>query len=258
MTMDKPHYCVAIIPARYASVRFPGKPLASILGKTLIQRTYENACRCTSLNRVIIATDDSRIFDHVRSFGAEAIMTGKDHATGTDRLAEAYQNIQSDRKIDILVNIQGDEPCIDPKAIEAIIKALMNDETAVMSTAATQILSEEEALNPAIVKCVISSTGNALYFSRSLIPGNKSGKYCNEATYYKHLGLYAYRPEFLIEYHKLKKTKLQIAEDLEQLKVLEHGYNIKTIIIDSDSVGVDNPEDIKKIENILCKQNTSL
>jgi 3-deoxy-manno-octulosonate cytidylyltransferase (CMP-KDO synthetase) len=247
---------IGIIPARFGSTRFPGKPLASIFGKTLIQRTYENACQCTALEKVIVATDDQRIFDHVISFGGLAVMTSSDLPTGTDRLAEAVEMSVQCAHDAIIVNIQGDEPCLDITIPTQIIQQLQQDPLAMMSTAIAPLNNHEEALSPHVVKCVIDGEGNALYFSRSLIPGNKSGQFSPSITYYKHIGIYAYRRSFLMKYSSLSPTPLQQIEDLEQLKVLEHGYRIKTAIIKEGSIGVDTPEDIKKVELELCKQNT--
>lgn len=251
-------HCVAIIPARYSSKRFPGKMLAPILGKSLLQRTYENAKRSPLLDTIVIATDDSRIFEHAKDFGAEVVMTSTDCLNGTERLAEAYRKYYSHLSIDIIVNIQGDEPCLEPEALNAVIEALAGSHEASMSTAIVKITSEAEATNHSVVKCVIDSFHNAVYFSRALIPGNQSGTYSASCTYYRHLGIYAYRPEFLLTYSSLKTTPLQIAEDLEQLKALEQGYKIKVAIVESHSTGVDTPEDIKKVERLLCKQNISL
>jgi len=247
---------IAIIPARYGSVRFPGKPLFEIMGKSLIQRTYENAALCPLLSSIIVATDDLRIYNHVKEFGGNAAMTSPHCTNGTERLAELYSQKYLQDEIDVIINIQGDEPCLDPNAISAIIKLLASDPQAVMSTAAVKITSEEEALNPSCVKCTVDLKGNALYFSRSLIPGSKTGKYDPKKTYLKHLGVYGYRPSFLLKYSKLKETPLQAEEDLEQLKVIENGYRIKVALVESHCVGVDTPEDIKKVENILCKQNS--
>lgn len=243
---------IGIIPARYGSTRFPGKPLIKILGKTLLQRTYENARHCALLKRLIVATDDARIYQHVHDFGGEAVLTSHTCATGTDRLAEAYFSNQAFQS-DIIVNIQGDEPCLDVTAIEKVISLLIEDHQATMATAATIIQSEAEAINPNVVKCVFDKTGKALYFSRALIPSNKNGTYDPSATYYKHLGLYAYRPQFLKAFQAWPKTTLQINEDLEQLKVLEHGGHIKVALASHDSYGVDTPEDILTIEKLLCK-----
>lgn len=258
MTKKAKGKVLGIIPARFGSTRFPGKPLVPILGKTLIQRTYENAKNCSILDSVVVATDDERIAKHVLEFGGDVVMTSDDCPTGSDRLAEALQTYYANENVAAVVNIQGDEPCLEPEVIKAVVTLLLNDPEASMSTAIVKIESEEEALSTSVVKCVIDLNGNAIYFSRSLIPGNKSGKYNPKTTYYKHLGIYAYRPEFLLEYTKLPQTPLQIAEDLEQLKVIEHGYLLKAAVVDTCCIGVDTPEDIKKIEKILCKQNTSL
>ena len=249
---------IGIIPARYGSTRFPGKILAPIAGKTLIQRTYENASQNSILQQLIIATDDDRIYDHVETFGAKAVMTSITCPTGTDRLVEAVKHSLNLAGADIIVNIQGDEPCLDPQIITQIVTLLINDPEAVMSTAAIQIHSEEEAHNPSAVKCVIDSQQNALYFSRALIPAGHSGRMLPNTAYYRHIGIYAYRAHFLLKYADLPKTPSQLAEDLEQLKVIEHGFRIKVAIVDSFSIGVDTPKDIQKVEQWLHKQNTSL
>lgn len=248
---------IGIIPARYASSRFPGKPLAMILGKTLLQRTYENALRCTSLKYVVVATDDERIFSHVKSFGGNVLMTSIECENGTERLAEVYR-LNPSLRSNIVINIQGDEPCVDPETIDAVIAILSADPKASMSTAAVLLKSREEAFNPAVVKCTIDTCQNALYFSRSLIPANKAGSYCSKTTYFRHIGIYGYRSDFLLEYVRLPKTPLQISEDLEQLKALEHGHRIKVAFVEEASIGVDTPEDIQEIEKLLCKQNTYL
>ncbi len=248
---------IGMIPARFDSKRFPGKPLALIAGKTLIQRTYESVKRCTTLSSLVVATNDQRIFDHVRSFGGEVCMTSYDCPTGTDRLVDAIQQRGDVSDQAIIINIQGDEPCIEPEVVDAVAKTLMQDTEAVMSTAVVRIKSEEEARNPSIVKCVMDDRQYALYFSRAMIPYNRNGQYGADVIYYHHLGLYAYRKPFLLKYATLPMGMLQQVEDLEQLKVLEHGYKIKVAVVNSKSIGVDTPEDIKRVENIICKQNTS-
>lgn len=248
---------VGIIPARYASTRFPGKPLIQILGKSLIQRTYENALRCPALEQVIVATDDQRIFDHVQTFGGRVVMTSEDCPTGTDRLAEVLRLEVSLADVELIMNVQGDEPCLDPAVISSVVKALQDDPQAAMSTAIIPIHSAEEAHNPSVVKCVIDQRHYALYFSRALIPAGKTLKFHPDNLYYKHLGLYAYRREFLLHYAELSPTPLQQIEDLEQLKVLEHGYKIATVKVKGESMDVNTPEDIKKVEQLLCKQSTS-
>lgn len=252
--MKREETTVAIIPARYASTRFPGKPLIKILDKTLIQRTYENALLCKTLADVVVATDDARIFDHVTSFGGRVVMTG-DCATGTDRLVEVVKN---GLDAEIILNIQGDEPCLDPEIVDAVVQALVQSPDAVVSTAAVEMTCADEAQLSSSVKCVLDQNGYALYFSRSLIPGNKNLTWNSHTTYLKHLGIYCYRKEFLLQYGKLPQTPLQIAEDLEQLKILEHGYKIKVALVNKMSLGVDTPEDIKKVEQFLCKSKQNL
>lgn len=248
---------IGIIPARFASTRFPGKPLAKIQGKSLIQRTYENASRCTTLEDIIIATDDKRIYDHGLDFGAHVVMTSPDCLTGTDRLAEVIRKTPSLDSVEIIVNIQGDEPCLDPSILTLVGHVLEETPNAAMATAITP-LKEEDALNTSVTKCVIDQKGYALYFSRALIPGGKNLKFNPSFCYYKHLGIYAYRREFLLLYSQLSPTPLQLAEDLEQLKVLEHGYKIATATVHGEWFDVNIPEDIQKVEKLLCKQNTSL
>ena len=240
---------IGMIPARYESSRFPGKPLSLISGKSLIQRTYENSIRCKLLDDVVVATDDDRILKHVESFGGKAVMTSPNCPTGTERLSEAIHANFKDA--DIIINIQGDEPLLEPEVIQKVGEELTKDPVAVMSTAVVKIISEEEAYSRSVNKCVMDSDGNALYFSRSLIPGGHSGKWNSNLTYYKHLGIYGYRRDFLFHYAELSPTPLQIAEDLEQLKVLEHGFRIKVAVVESQSIGVDTPEDINKVERML-------
>ncbi|MDF2578077.1 MAG: kdsB [Chlamydiales bacterium] len=249
---------IGIIPARYASTRFPAKLLAPILGKTLIQRTYENARRCKALDRLIVATDHEDIANHVTSFGGEVVITSPECTTGTERLAEAISHSIECTENDIIVNIQGDEPCLDPDTIVKVANILANDSNAVMSTAATICRDQTELQSTSVVKCVFSQTGDAIYFSRALIPHSKLGVWNAETVYYRHIGLYAYRRDFLLQYMKLAPTPLQLAEDLEQLKVLEQGFKIKVAVVEEAAIGVDNPEDIEKIEKILCNQNTFL
>ncbi len=245
---------VAIIPSRYKSTRFPGKSLAMIAGKSLIQRTYENAKRCELIEEWIVATDDQRIFDHVKSFGGNVVMT-PEMPSGTDRLAYVLKQLPYLLDAEIIINIQGDEPSLDSESIKSVIRILQNDDSAVMSTGIFPLKSLEEARNPNHVKCVIDLNHNALYFSRSLIPGCLPTKKPEEIIYYKHLGIYAFRPDFLLKYAEMPLTPLQQIEDLEQLKVLENGYKIKAAIVQKINVDVNAPEDIAKVELELCKQN---
>jgi 3-deoxy-manno-octulosonate cytidylyltransferase (CMP-KDO synthetase) len=236
---------VGLIPARYASTRLPGKMLVQIFGKSLIQRTYENAAHCPLLNRLIVLTDDLRIRDEVHRFGGEVVMTSPHCATGSDRLAEALPHLGL-REEDIVINVQGDEPCVPPEVIEAVGRLLDEQEHAVMGTAAFPIESEADRLEPSFVKCVVDRGGRALYFSRAPLP-----------QAYGHIGIYSYRPSFLSQYPKLPSTPLQLAEDLEQLKVLEHGYSIAVALVNQPVIGVNTPEDLIRIERMLC-QNSSL
>jgi 3-deoxy-manno-octulosonate cytidylyltransferase (CMP-KDO synthetase) len=250
---------IGIIPARYGSTRFPGKPLALISGKTLIQRTFESAKRFHGFQQIIVATDDQRIADHVRGFGGKAIMTSPSCPTGTDRLAEVVRNHPEFAKADFVFNVQGDEPCVNPELISQICKAIVDDPSVPMATAAIPLLSKEEALRPSVVKCVLDLNQNALYFSRALIPVSLTGHFDPKITYYRHVGTYCYTTDFLLRYAELPSTPLQEIEQLEQLKVLEHGYRIKVAIVSETTLSpaVDLPEDIKKVEQVLCNQNTS-
>jgi 3-deoxy-manno-octulosonate cytidylyltransferase (CMP-KDO synthetase) len=244
---------LAVIPARFGSTRFPGKPLSLIHGKSLIQHTYDNAVASPLLDGVIIATDDDRIYKHAQGFHANVVMTDPNHPNGTERIAEVISNLSE--RPDIVVNIQGDEPCISPELIEALVMALVDNPDVPMSTVITPLTNLEDANNPSVVKCVINQKGRALYFSRRCIPGGKSSTPASTTSYYSHIGLYAYRTDFLFTYLHLPPTPLQLAEDLEQLKVLEHGFHIQTAIVEHLSLGVDTPEDIHKVESYLCKQN---
>ncbi|CAH1449913.1 unnamed protein product [Lactuca virosa] len=245
---------VGIIPARFASSRFQGKPLVEILGKPMIQRTWERAKLATTLDRVVVATDDEKIAECCRGFGADVIMTAESCRNGAERCSEALQKL--DKKYDIVVNIQGDEPLIDPEIIDGIVKALQTTPDAVFSTAVTS-LKPEDAFDPNRVKCVVDNRGYAIYFSRGLIPFNKSGKINTEFPYNLHLGIQSYDSEFLKIYPNLSPTPLQLEEDLEQLKVLENGYKMKVIKVDHDAHGVDTPEDVAKIEKFMLERNLS-
>lgn len=249
---------IGIIPARYASTRLPGKLLIPLLGKTLLQRTFENAQQISSLDELIVATDDPRIYSHVEEFGGRAMMTSPTCQTGTDRLAEVLQQKPEWLKATAIVNVQGDEPCLNPQAVDAAVALLLSDKEASTATLAAPLKNEEEAWQSSIVKCVMDQQNNALYFSRSLIPGNKKRSFNGERAYYRHIGLYVYRPAFLLHYQALPPTPLQLEEDLEQLKILEHGYRMKVALTEEAGIGVDTPEDLNKIEQWLCKQNTFL
>lgn len=245
----------AMIPARYGSTRFPGKMLTPICGKPLIQLTYENAFRCQRLNRIVVLTDDARIQQTVLDFGGEVVMTSSDCLTGTDRMVEALNHSSFDDNSPLILNIQGDEPCVEPSVITAVIEALESDSLSAMSTAVFQLEEREEIERPHRVKCVFDRNHHALYFSRAVIPHGLNG-YSPEIAYYGHIGLYCFKREFLLNYGSLPPSPLQLAENLEQLKAIEYGYKIKIAIVDTPSVGVDTPEDRNKIEKILCQKNT--
>eukprot|EP00262_Sarcandra_glabra_P013704 TRINITY_DN3868_c0_g1_i1.p1 TRINITY_DN3868_c0_g1~~TRINITY_DN3868_c0_g1_i1.p1 ORF type:complete len:299 (-),score=35.16 TRINITY_DN3868_c0_g1_i1:37-933(-) len=245
---------IGIIPARFASSRFQGKPLVQILGKPMIQRTWERAKLATTLDHVVVATDDENIAECCRGFGADVIMTSESCRNGTERCSEALQKLG--KKYDIVVNIQGDEPLIEPEIIDGIVKALQGAPDAVFSTAVTS-LNPEDGLDPNRVKCVVDNRGYAIYFSRGLIPFNKSGKVNPKFPYLLHLGIQSYDTQFLSVYPKLRPTPLQLEEDLEQLKVLENGYKMKVIKVDHDAHGVDTPEDVDKIEALMRERNLS-
>lgn len=238
----------AIIPARYASTRFPGKPLADIHGKPMIQWVYERTCRARSLNGVIVATDDERIRDAVLAFGGRVEMTRSDHPTGTDRLAEVAARIDTD----LVVNVQGDEPLIRPEMIDQAVAPLLTDSSILMGTLKTPVSSVQEYLNPNVVKVVCDAKGFALYFSRSPIPhprdlgADLQGRLA-EVGAFKHVGLYVYRKDFLLSYPGLEPTPLENLEKLEQLRALEHGVGIRVVETSLTSIGVDTPEDLEKV-----------
>lgn len=240
---------VGIIPARYASTRFPGKPLALIAGKPLIQHVVERCQRAARLDEIIVATDDTRIWEVAQDF-CRAEMTAPEHPSGTDRIAEVAANYGCDG----VVNIQGDEPLIDPRVIDAVAEAL---EEAEMSTAATLITEVSEWENPNVVKVVVNAAGRALYFSRRAIPcvrGVGEGAAQLAAfPFLKHLGIYGYRRETLLHLVKFPVSPLEQAEKLEQLRALENGIQIAVVRVNYDSVGVDAPADLKRVEQLLKK-----
>lgn len=235
------------IPARYASTRLPGKPLVDICGKTMIEHVYDRAKEAKHVEDVIIATDDDLIMEAVKAFGGKAVMTGE-HTSGTDRIAEAAK-IEGGPDTDIIVNLQGDEPLIDPRAIEDVAGLLLEDETCNMATLATEIKTNEELNDPNIVKVVLDKDMHALYFSRSPIPHARDKKH--EFTALKHLGIYAYRRDFLYEFSTLNETVLERTEKLEQLRVLENGFKIKVAVADILCEAVDTEEDLKRVKKMM-------
>ena len=247
---------IGIIPARYASSRFPGKPLAEICGKPMIQRVYEQASKV--LNTVIVATDDQRIYDCVKGFGGRVYMTSSEHSCGTDRICEAYQMYKADMgglvsdcgdENTVVVNIQGDEPFIQPEQILAVMDCFPTD----IATLAKPYTSQDdlqELLTPNIVKVVFSKqTGEALYFSRSVIPhlrGVEQKEWLSKGQFFSHIGLYAYRADVLMRITQMPQTPLEISESLEQLRWLENGLKIKVAISNTKSIGIDTPEDLQQ------------
>ncbi|MCI1646967.1 MAG: 3-deoxy-manno-octulosonate cytidylyltransferase [Bacteroides sp.] len=243
---------LGIIPARYASTRFPAKPLAMLGGKTVIQRVYEQVVAV--LNDAYVATDDIRIEEAVKAFGGKVVMTSVNHKSGTDRCYEAYTKI--DGKFDVIVNIQGDEPFIQPSQLEAI-KACFDDETTQIATLVKPFTVDtdfESLANVNSPKVVVNKNMNALYFSRSIIPYQRNvdkQDWVRNHTYYKHIGLYAYRSEVLKDLTSLPQSDLELAESLEQLRWLENGYTIKVGVTEVETIGIDTPEDLKRAEAYL-------
>jgi len=242
---------IGIIPARYASSRFPGKPLADILGKPMIQWVYEQASLAQLLDQVIVATDDKRIFDTVMQFGGKVVMTSPQAANGTERVAEVAQNLDAT----LIVNIQGDEPLIEPDVIDQLIMLMQENPTAPVGTLVKKIEDAENLMNPNIPKVVIDKDFYALYFSRSIIPFHRDRadqrKWIRNENYYQHIGLYIYRREFLLKFVELPISTLERIERLEQLRILENGYKIKVALTATESIGVDVPSDIDRVISLL-------
>ena len=240
---------IAIIPARYASTRFPGKPLALLGGKPVIQHVYEQAVK--ALDEAWVATDDTRIYDTVTGFGGHAVMTRTDHKSGTDRIEEAVEKIGTDA--DVIINIQGDEPFVQVSQIKTLMQLFDNAGTQI-GTLGKRFESREAAMNPNSPKIVTDLQGFALYFSRSVIPfvrGANSDNWFEQFPYLKHLGLYAYRREVLREVTRLPQSPLELAESMEQLRWLENGYRIRVGLTDVETVGIDTPEDLQRAEEFL-------
>ena len=235
---------IGVIPARYGSTRLPAKALAIIGGKPMIQHVYERCLKAKLLNEVLVATDDKRIFEAVINFGGNVVMTSGAHKSGTDRIGEAVKNI----KCDIVVNIQGDEPMIDPKNIDKAIEPLNNDKTINVATLCFKISDAKEITDPNKVKVVFDANSNALYFSRSTVPYNRDN---GKTDYYKHIGLYVYRKDYLMKFIKFKPSKLELSEKLEQLRILESGEKIKVIETKIDSYSVDTASDLQKIRKLI-------
>jgi 3-deoxy-manno-octulosonate cytidylyltransferase (CMP-KDO synthetase) len=238
-----PPKVLGVIPARFASSRFPGKALAPLAGKPMLEHVFERAGRARCLTRLLIATDDERIHDAARRFGAPVRMTRADHPSGTDRVAE----VAAAEDAEVVVNIQGDEPLIDPGAIDAAVLGLLEDPSTPMGTLKKRIEDPRELANHNVVKVVTDRSGNAIYFSRSLIPHQRDPNVGGPVRHYKHIGLYVYRREFLLGYCQLPVGPLEQAERLEQLRALENGYRIRVVETEYESLGVDTPEDLERV-----------
>ena len=240
---------VVVIPARYGSTRLPGKPLALLAGKTMIQRVYERAKLAQRADQVIVATDDERIVKAVEEFGGEARMTRRDHRTGTERVAEVAAHVEGD----VFVNAQGDVPLLDPAAVDSAIGALLEEPQASISTVATPIKVPADIMDPNVVKTVLDFDGNAIYFSRAPIPWVRDRASKIQVRHLKHLGLYVFQREALLEYPTLPEGELERIEQLEQLRWMENGWKIRVAEVEHDAVSVDAPEDVARVEKLLQK-----
>jgi 3-deoxy-manno-octulosonate cytidylyltransferase (CMP-KDO synthetase) len=238
---------VVVIPARYASTRLPGKPLVPLAGKPMIQHVYERAKRAETVHEVLVATDDRRIVEAVQAFGGQARMTRAEHRTGTERIAE----VAAHEAGDLFINVQGDEPLIDPLAIDAAIGALLEEPAAQISTIATPIRHAGDIMDPNVVKTVLDFDDNALYFSRAPIPWIRDTQNKVHVKYWKHLGLYVFQRDALLEYPTLPQGELEKVEQLEQLRWLENGWRIRVAEVPHDTVSVDVPDDVTRVETLL-------
>ncbi|WP_432714871.1 3-deoxy-manno-octulosonate cytidylyltransferase [Pedobacter sp.] len=237
---------IGIIPSRYASTRFPGKPLTQIAGKSMIRRVYEQALQSGALDHVVVATDDQRIMDEVKSFGGDYVLTGSNHQSGTDRCAEVIEQLTG---FDIIINIQGDEPFIDPAQIDLVARCF-DDPQVQLATLVKAITTDEELFNTNIPKVTLNTLEEALYFSRQTIPFLRNAApadWLASHSFYKHIGIYGYTRKVLLEITQLQPSPLELAENLEQLRWLENGYKIKTKITTLETLAIDTPDDLKKI-----------
>jgi 3-deoxy-manno-octulosonate cytidylyltransferase (CMP-KDO synthetase) len=241
---------IGIIPARYASTRFPGKPLIQINGKSMIQRVYEQAAKSKLMTKIIIATDDDRIAEHAKSFGAEVVITKAEHPSGTDRCFEAYQ--LNGQNFDYVLNIQGDEPFLDPEQIDSLAQGCAEDVE--IATQMIKCTDHDVLFDKGEVKIILNSNKEAIYFSRNVIPfikGKDEKEWHKHFDYYRHVGMYAYRTDILEKITQLKPSALELAESLEQLRWVEHGYKIKCIETSFESHCIDTPEDIEKVMRLM-------
>ncbi|GMW00201.1 MAG: 3-deoxy-manno-octulosonate cytidylyltransferase [Candidatus Hydrogenedentota bacterium] len=243
------HKVLAVIPARFASTRFPGKVMAPIGGKPLVWHTFQRALKATLVSDVVVATDDERVAGPLRDLHVPVVLTRPDHPSGTDRISEVANGTTAD----LIVNVQGDEPLIDPHTIDAAVEVMLDDESLSMSTARRLLIDNDDILNPNVVKVVCDSHGKALYFSRSPIPHirDSADRECCPPCYWQHIGLYVYRRSFLLEFAKWQPTTLEKLEKLEQLRVLEHGHAIGVIETSYKSIGVDTPEDLERVRVMI-------
>ncbi len=242
---------LGIVPARFGSTRFPGKPLADINGKSMIQRVYEQCIQANRLSKLVIATDDEKIFNHVQEFGGHAVITSPQHQSGTDRCAEVIEKIGTD-KWDVVINIQGDEPFIHPEQIDLLCSAFEEQETK-LATIVKKITSVDELFNHNNVKVILNKRNEVVYFSRTPIPYNRNfpeQEWLKYSAYYKHIGIYGYSTQTLLEVSKLAKTNLEVTESLEQLRWIENGYIIRAEITSLDSIAIDTPDDLLKIKSL--------
>jgi 3-deoxy-manno-octulosonate cytidylyltransferase (CMP-KDO synthetase) len=239
---------VCVIPSRYQSSRFEGKPLADIHGKPMIQHVYERVMRAASVTSAAVATDDDRIFDAVKKFGGNVIMTSPRHRSGTDRIAEAVEHLEIEES-DVVVNIQGDQPLFETAQIDEVVAPLLNDPDENFCTLIYRIRREEEVHHPNAVKVVFDDNHYALYFSRATIPYVRDRH--EDVVYYKHHGIYAYRKSFLKTFTHLPEGYLERMESLEQLRAIEHGYRIKVVETAYDSVEVDTPQELERVKSLL-------
>ena len=237
---------LGVIPSRYASTRLEGKPLKDICGHTMVEWVYKRALK-SKLDGVVVATDDERIVDEVKSFGGNVILTRKDHINGTSRIAEVCETYSD---YDVIVNIQGDEPLIEPDMINSIIDSFIEDNTIPMSTLKYKLTDMAEIENPNAVKVVTDKNDFAIYFSRSVIPYSRN---LNMDNYYKHVGIYGYKRDFVMEYAKMASTPLELSESLEQLRVLENGYKIKVLETPYKIIGVDTQEELERVREYITK-----
>jgi len=248
MSANKPHV-VIVIPARFGSTRLPGKPLVSLAGKPMIRHVYERAKLASQADRVIVATDDERIVKAVETFGGTARMTRPDHRTGTERVAE----VAAHEPGDVFVNVQGDEPLLDPVAVDTAVNALLEEPAAAIATVATLIKIPADIMDPNVVKTVLDFDGNGIYFSRAPIPWVRDTGGKIQVRHLKHLGLYVFQRDALLEYPTLPQGELERIEQLEQLRWLENGWKIRVAEVEHDAVSVDVPEDVARVEKLLQK-----